>query len=439
MTTPRRVYIETWGCQMNLHQSEGIAGTMHRAGYALVDRLEEADVVLFNGCMVRQKAEEKVYGRIGAVIEEKRRRPVLLGVGGCLGEIRKESLLARFPWIDFLFGTEDHGRLPRVVAAAEAEHAKIVSLPHPHCIDELPARRGRGVTAMLTITEGCSNFCSYCIVPYARGPMRSRAPERILAEAREAMAEGYRELLLLGQNVNSYGRDRPAYGSFADLLDALAVLGIDRIRFTSSHPRDMGQDVLDVMATRANVCNHIHLAGQSGSDRILAAMNRGYTVSDYIAIVDAARNTVPGINVTTDLIVGYPGETEEDFEETLALISRMKFGSVFVAKYSPRPLTRAAQSADDVSGAAKNDRLQRVLCLQRSIALKENEQFIGRTVEVLVEGTSRDGGWYGRADDHRTVVFQGAGQCGAFVSVRVAEASPSALLGEALVPEGAVQ
>ncbi|HHK67339.1 MAG TPA: MiaB/RimO family radical SAM methylthiotransferase, partial [Candidatus Acetothermia bacterium] len=300
-------------------------------------------------------------------------------------------------------------------------------------IDEGPFVRFSRVSAMVTISEGCSNFCSYCIVPFARGPLRSREPDRIVREVEEAFSSGYREVLLLGQNVDSYGRDRPEYGDFASLLDRVAATGIERIRFTSSHPADMTDRVLEAIASHRNVCRHLHLACQSGSDRILEAMRRGYTRERFVSIVRAAREIVPGINVTTDIIVGFPGETEEDFARTIDLLEECRFGSVFVAMYSPRPLTESGRLPDDVPSEVKRERLGRVLDLQRRIALEENERFIGREVEVLIEGEARGGAVYGRADDHRTVVAAGDLAVGDLATVRIEAASPPSLFGGAAV------
>jgi len=424
----RRVYIETWGCQMNVHQSEGLAGVMAAAGYTAVGRLEGADVVLFNGCIVRQKAEEKVYGRIGAVMAEKRRRPVVLGVGGCLGQIHGESLLKRFPAIDFVFGSGSFQAMPELVRRAREERCRPVARCEVGEIEELPYVRGSTCTAMVTITEGCSNRCSYCIVPHARGVMRSRHPQQILREVERAAASGALEVLLLGQNVNAYGKDRPEFGDFATLLPRIAATGVRRIRFTTSHPLDFETAVLDVMASSPNICNHLHLPIQSGSDRILAAMRRGYTTGRYLAMVEEARQRIAGLNVTTDLIVGYPGESASDFAATLDLLDEVRFGSVFVAKYSPRPLTESARAKDDVPEPEKADRLARVLARQRRISREENLQFLGQEVEVLFEAESRDGQLIGRARDHRTVVASGGGW-GEMGMVRVEAASAAGLAG----------
>jgi len=435
----RRLYVETWGCQMNRHQSEGIAGLFRDAGYALVDSLSDADVVLFNGCMVRQKAEEKVYGRVGAVVEEKRSRPVLLGIGGCLGEIRRNELLARFPAVDFVFGARGQQQLPGLIAPLLEEGTRDVLSSEEIGFSDIPFERESTVSAMVTITEGCSNYCSYCVVPYARGEMRSRPKPAILSEVRQAVETGYREILLLGQNVNSYGTDLAAGGGFVELLDEVAALGPDRIRFTSSHPRDLTVEVLETMAAHENIAPHLHVACQSGSDRVLRAMNRGYTRDGFLEIVRSGRDIVPGLNMTTDLIVGFPGETNEDFEDTMDLIERARFGSIFAAMYSPRPGTASALMDDDVSDAEKSRRLHRVLDRQREIALAQNEQFVGGEVEVLLEGRTRSGAWFGRAADHRTVVaetIEGACAAGDLVRVRIDGATAASLAGAALVPVG---
>jgi len=437
----KRLYVETWGCQMNIHQSEGIVGVLERNGFTLTESLADADVAIFNTCMVRQKAEEKVYGRIGAVVEEKRKRNVLLGVGGCLAQVRGEDLLKRFKAIDFVFGSNDLAALPGIVKeAAEPRNERIAHLVPAVGIDEVPFRRQSPVTAMVTITRGCSNFCSYCVVPYARGPLRSRDPHEILREAEQATRDGYLEILLLGQNVDSYGTDRPQYGSFAELLGRIADIGTPRIRFTSSHPKDMTPQVIEQIAAHDNICNHIHLACQSGSDRILAEMNRGYTCQGFLSILEGARSVIPDINITTDLIVGYPGETEEDFADSLELIRQARFGSIFVAMYSPRPGTRSTLVADDVTAKVKNARLHEVLDLQREIALLQNRSRIGLQLDVLIEGRTRDGKAYGRTDAHRTVVIAGEGIVGEFVPVLIEDATTAALVGkrvDSMVSQGA--
>lgn len=422
-----RVYIETWGCQMNLHQSEEIGGILVSEGYLLANSLEDADVVIFNGCMVRQKAEEKVFGRIGAVVEEKKIRPVILGIGGCLGQIHGEALLKRLSSVDFVFGSSGHRALPSLIERARTH--RLAELSEPEFDIESTASRDSTVSAMVTITEGCSNFCTYCIVPYARGAMRSRPRDYILHEVRALHSRGYQEVLLLGQNVNSYGTDQPENGSFADLLSEVARTGIPRVRFTTSHPKDLTESIFQTMRSEPNVCHHLHLACQSGSNTILRAMNRGYDREHYLSITDMGRDILPDLNITTDLIVGFPGETGDDFQQTMDLIERVRFGSIFAAKYSPRPLTRGARLQDDVPTQEKEARLDRVLTRQRMIAMEENQKLVGGTVRVLIEGTTRKGELYGRADDHRTVMCQGEAHEGEFVDVRVDGSSPSALSG----------
>ena len=430
-----RVLIETWGCQMNLHHSEGIAGVLERAGYCIVDSLDRADVVLFNTCTVRQKAEDKAISRIGAVAKMKAERRLLLGVGGCMPQVRGASLLDRLPEVDFLFGSGDIASLPRLIEASRSGR-RVAHLPAPTGIETLPHRRAAGVRAAVTITEGCSSCCSYCVVPQARGPLRSRPPGAVIAEVERAVEQRFVEILLLGQNVDSYGVDRPEYGTFAALLERVAAAGPRRVRFTSSHPRDLSQEVIDAVAASPVLCNHLHLACQSGSDTMLATMNRGYTRAEFVDIVRRARIAVPGINVTTDLIVGHPGETEEDFLETLRLVEEVQFGAAFVAAYSPRPGTRSALLEDDVPAAEKSARLQRVLDRQREIAGAANARRIGQTVEVLIEGPARGGGSCGLTDDHRMVVAAEPITPGRLVRVTIEAATPSALRGRAAMPVG---
>jgi tRNA-2-methylthio-N6-dimethylallyladenosine synthase len=422
-----RVCIETWGCQMNLHQSEVIAGVLAAAGYEIVDSLEQADVVIFNGCMVRQMAEEKVFGRIGAVADEKRKRPVLLGVGGCMGQIHGDALIKRVESIDFVFGSSGHQSLPALIEQAQGR--RLAKLAEPVFDLKSAVQRHSAVSGMVTITEGCSNFCSYCIVPYARGPMRSRPRDLILKDVEKLCETGYKEVLLLGQNVNSYGTDESGFGSFAELLTQVAATGIPRVRFTTSHPKDISETIFRVMEHESNVCHHLHLACQSGSDDMLRAMNRKYDRDHYISMIDLGREIMPDLNISTDLIVGFPGETDADFEATMTLMERIRFGTVFVAKYSPRPLTRSAELPDDVPASVKEERLERVLARQRVIALEENNRFIGQDLEVLVEGVSRKGVLYGRANDHRTVMCHGDVIMGEFVTVRVDATSVSSLSG----------
>ncbi len=427
------VYTKTWGCQMNLHKSEGINGVLAQAGYEVVDSPDSADIILFNTCAVRQKSEEKVYGALGGIQKQKANRDVVFGVGGCIAQVKGERLLKRFPIIDFVFGTTELDQLPVILQKLKPGRQHY-NLPRPDSITEIPAMRDNPVTAMVNISEGCSNVCSYCIVPQARGPLRSRSPANIIEEVENLVEEGYQEVLLLGQNVDSYGRDNPAHGCFSGLLEQIAQTGIARIRFISSHPRDMTGQVIKTIAAYENICNHIHLACQSGSDRVLELMNRGYTADYFLRIVDSARQIIPEVNITTDIIVGHPGETEEDFAATLRLINEARFGSIYVAKYSPRPGTRSASMDDNLSEDDKSHRLQQVLARQRQIAIEQNRRFIGKMVRVLVEERAGEDGFYGRADDHRTIIIDGDATIGGIFPVYVDSVSAESLAGRVCEP-----
>ncbi len=420
---------------MNSHKTEGIAGLLAQFGYELCDEIDNADVVIFNTCTVREKAEQKVYGKLGEVLQLKQARRFLLGVGGCMVQIQKERLLRRYPEIDFLFGTTDINKLPLLISRCNGQvtnKKERVSISEPCQIEDLPYQRHSNFQAMVTITEGCSHGCSFCIVPYAKGLMRSRPPAEIIEEIMELMTQGYKEVLLLGQNVDAYGRDNPAYCDFAGLLAQVSKVPIPRIRFISSHPRDMTISVLKVMAEATNICEHLHLPCQSGSDRILTSMNRMYTRAQFLALIANARKMIPGLNITTDLIVGYPTENEDDFALTLSLLDEGRFGSVFVAKYSPRPGTVSAKLPDDVPVEVKEERLQRVLCRQRQIAGEEKKKLLAQEVTVLVEGINRqEGTLFGRMRDYRTLFFPGdESLIGKIVTVVIEESSTEALRGK---------
>jgi len=422
---------------MNSHKTEGIAGLLAQVGYELCDDIDKADVVIFNTCSVRETAEQKVYGKLGEVLQQKQRRRFLLGVGGCMVQIQKEKLLRRYPEIDFLFGTTDFNKLPLLISRCNGQATdkkERVSVSQPCLIEDLPYRRRSSFQAMVTITEGCSYRCSFCIVPAATGLMRSRPPAEILNEIMEITTQGYQEVLLLGQNVDAYGRDNLEYGDFASLLLQVSKRQIPRIRFISSHPRDMSINVLEAMASAVNICEHLHLPCQSGSDRILTAMNRMYTRAQFLALIANGRELIPKLNITTDLIVGYPTESEDDFSHTLSLLEEARFGSVFVAKYSPRPGTISAKLPDDVPAELKEERLQKVLHIQRQIAGEENEKLLTEEVAVLVEGINKqEGTLFGRMRDHRTVLFPGdESLIGKIITVVIEESSTGSLKGRVL-------
>jgi len=428
--------ILTWGCQQNEHKSEEIAGVLCAAGYALVDSPEEADVVLLNTCMVRGRAEAKVVGRVGELQRLRRTAPRLIGVGGCMAQGRGAEILDLCPGADFAFGTARLANLPDLISRARSGD-RFACLPSPNGLERLPVERRSCFQAYVTIAEGCAHGCAYCIVPRVRGALRSRPMAEVLAELRDLAQAGYHQATLLGQNVDAYGRDLGDGTDFATLLRAAAEIPLPRIRFTSSHPAYMTDEVITVLAQGGNLCEHVHLAVQSGSDRVLAAMGRGYTRAEFSNRVRRLREAIPGVNVTTDVIVGFPGETEEDFAQTLALISEAAFGTVFAAMYSPRPGTRAASLPDDVPPQEKGRRLASVLQLSRRIALELHLSRTGTTVEVLVESfLPEKGRLTGKTRDFRTVLFPGdPAMIGRFAMVTIEGATAGALHGR-LAEEG---
>lgn len=410
-----RAYVHTWGCQMNEHKSEGIAGVLAREGYTLISEMAEADVVVFNTCMVREKAVDKMLSQAGLVKKLKETRPeVLLGIGGCVAQALQDQLHQRTHHaVDFIFGSSQVAEIPRLIRQARSNttQAPVMTMERiPDRLEELPFVHTSPFQAKITITEGCSNFCSFCIVPYTTGLLRSRLPGAILAEAVELAGAHYQEIQLLGQNVDAYGNDLADPNiNFANLLRAFSHLDVPRVRFTSSHPQDITHDVIDVMGQDNNICEHLHMAVQSGSDRVLERMRRGYTKRRFLDLVETLKENVAGVNVTTDIIVGYPGETEEDFEETVDLVQRARFGGAYIFKYSPRPGTIShVKHRDDVPLADKQRRLQRLLAVQKAITAEENRAQIGGTFEVLIEGVARDRTRLrGKTRSNKTVLFPG--------------------------------
>ncbi|MGC9530150.1 MAG: tRNA (N6-isopentenyl adenosine(37)-C2)-methylthiotransferase MiaB [Candidatus Bipolaricaulaceae bacterium] len=421
----------TWGCQLNEHRSEEICGVLEQAGHRLVPRTEQAEAVILNTCMVRQRAEDKVVGRVGELQRLRRGGLRLIGVGGCMAQGRAEQLFSLCPGADFAFGTSEIARLPELIARA-LRGERPAHFPPPRALEQLPVRRSSSFRAYVTVAEGCSHACAYCVVPHVRGPLRSRPLPEVVDELRSLAAAGYQEVTLLGQNVDAYGRDLGDGTDFAHLLRAAAQVPIPRVRFTSSHPAYMSADVMTAMVEGENICPHVHLAVQSGSDPVLAAMRRAYRRADVLRLVEQLKAAVPGVNLTTDVIVGFPGEREQHFRATLSLIEQVGFGTVYVAAYSPRPHTRAARLPDDVPPAEKSRRLGEVLSVSRRVALRLHRRRVGQTVEVLVEGfLPGKGRYYGKTADYRTVMFPGEeGMVGQLVQVKVESASPGAMAGE---------
>lgn len=440
MTAAKKYLVITYGCQMNEHDSERLAGMLEAAGYRPAPREEDAGVIILNTCCVREKPENKVYGRLGRLKRLKERRPdLLIGVCGCMVQQPQaaEEMRHRAPYIDLIFGTHNLHRLPELLAAARATREQQVEIwKHPLEATPagLPVKRKDGIKAYVTISYGCNNFCTYCIVPYVRGRERSRPPEQILAEVRQLAAEGYREVTLLGQNVNSYGRDLEEGIDFAGLLAAADQIdGIERLRYTTSHPRDFTQQLIDTIAASRHVCEHFHLPVQAGSNRVLEMMARGYTRAEYLDLVRRIREKIPPAAITTDLIVGFPGETEADFQDTLDLLEKVRFANAFSFIYSPRQGTRAARLPDQVPLEVKKERFNRLLEVQNRISWEINQELVGLEVTVLVEGPSKTNPdlLAGRTRTNKIVVFAGRPELrGSIVPVRITAAETWTLKGE---------
>ncbi len=388
--------IETWGCQMNEHDTEVMAGILEQMGYTATDDEHAADLVLLNTCCVREKAESKVFGRLGTLKKLKSNNPeVILGVCGCMVQRPEmaERIRKRMPHMDLIFGTHNIHELPELIARVrQTRHTQLdVWQKEGQIIENLPVKRATGIKAYVNIMYGCNNFCTYCIVPYVRGRERSRQPEDIVEEITVLVDKGYVEVILLGQNVNSYGKDLQENIDFADLLTMVNDIGgLERIRFMTSHPRDFTGKLIDALARCEKVCEHYHLPIQAGSTKILEKMKRGYTKESYLKLIETIRQRVPDASITTDIIVGFPGESEADFEDTLDVVRRVKFDGAYMFIYSPRPGTPAAKMADQVPREDKKERFQRLLALQNTITAEKHRQLVGQTVNVLFEGTSKN-------------------------------------------------
>lgn len=431
---PRKVYIRTLGCQMNELDTETIAGLFERDGWALTDFEHEADLVVFNTCAVRQHAEDRVWGALFALKERAAREPGFgVAVAGCMAQARAAEIARRCPWVRVVCGTRSFDRLPALVAQAEREGGTLIDIATdggPHTAG-LPRRRGGRLKGFVAAMRGCDNYCAYCIVPYVRGGEVSRPPGEVVAEAGRLAHDGCREVMLLGQNVNRYSSEGV---SFAGLLRKVgAVEGLLRVRFMTSHPRDFSEELLDAMAETPRVCPHLHLPLQSGSDRILSLMNRGYTRARYLLLVERLRERMPGIAVTTDLIAGFPGETEEDLQETIRAMEEIRFDDAFVFKYSDREGTRAARMGPKVPPEEIARRHATLLKLQGGINAEKHAATAGTGVEVLVEGVSRrnPNRLFGRTAENRRVVFAGEqGLTGRLVHVIITDTTPITLIGE---------
>jgi tRNA-2-methylthio-N6-dimethylallyladenosine synthase len=463
-------YLETFGCQMNEHDSEKVAGVLLARGYKQVERADQANVILYNTCSIREKAAQKVFSRLGewrpgengqpdihvetnvfdafsdSGVVQTRGRLVLdpyrtkngpvIGVLGCVAQQEGEDIFKRAPWVSLVCGSASYRRLPQLLRELEAGNRRVTGLDNDtdETFETEITRRDNPWRAYLTIIEGCDKACSYCVVPFTRGPERSRTSASILGEVRQLAKAGYTEVQLLGQTVNSYADPSPRKMRFSELLVSVAeVPGIRRVRFTTSHPRDFGKDIVDAMEAVPGICEHVHLPVQSGSTKVLKAMARTYTREEYLDKIALMRGAKREISITTDVIVGFPGETEKDFEQTLSLMEAVQYDGAFCFKYSPRPNTASLKMQDAIPEEEKSRRLGILLEKQREIQRARNERLVGDILEVMVEGKSRrENQWSGHTSSNKVVNFTSKRQesLGDYVRVRVNAATPNSLIGE---------
>jgi tRNA-2-methylthio-N6-dimethylallyladenosine synthase len=437
-----KLFIHTYGCQMNQFDSERIAQVMGRGGYVQTDCIGDADLILLNTCSVREKSEQKVYSLLGRWKELKQQRDdVIIGVGGCVAQQEGERLLKKVPHLDLVFGTQNIQKLPDMVEQVRTLRQRPVEIAFYRDPGYMEDPEGRtqvlGAKAFVTIMQGCNKVCAFCIVPHVRGREVSRPSAKIISEIESLVRQGVKEVMLLGQNVNSYGKMSAGEISFAELLCRVdAIEGLERIRFTTSHPQDLSPELIDAFATLAKLCKHLHLPVQSGSDSVLARMRRGYTRREYLDRLQRLQARSSGVALSTDIIVGFPGETEDEFGETLELLRQVGYDEIYSFIYSPRPQTVAGKIFDDdIPNEIKKDRLTRVQSLQREISLSKNRQKIGNVEEILVDGRSKlkNGQIMGRTDTNRIVNVEGPEtMIGKFVPVRITGATATSLLGQLL-------
>ena len=436
--TPPLAFVHSYGCQQNVNDGERIKGVLVDIGYGLCDKPEDADLILFNTCAVREHAEQRVFGNVGALKGLKEKKPgLIIGLCGCMANQKHvvEKLRKSYPYVDLVFGVDGIDTLPQLIAQKLQKHKRVLLDPaqRPVIVENIPIRRESEFRAWLPIMYGCDNFCTYCIVPYVRGREKSRKPGDILAEFRSLVEAGYKEITLLGQNVNSYGKGLEEQIDFSDLLNLLCTVPGDyHIRFMTSHPKDASRKLIDTIAAQDHLCKHIHLPVQSGSDRILKEMNRHYTVAQYMDLVNYAKEKIPGVTFSSDIIVGFPGETEEDFQATLDLIQRVKYMQLFTFIYSKRTGTIAAKLPDPATHAEKAARMDRLLKLQDSIAFPMIAAMAGQTVKVLVEAAGRTPGTLnGRLDNNLVVEFPAEESLiGQYANVRLTGSRAALLVGE---------
>jgi len=429
-------FIETYGCQMNVADSELVESILKGEGYSKAAQLHDADVIFVNTCAIRERAEEKVHSQLGRYDLIKKKNPdTIIGVLGCMAQSLKHDLLENRPFVDIILGPDSYRKLPDLLSRKKEVPNSLVdtTLSRFEVYDDLFPSRKEGVNAWISIMRGCDKFCTFCIVPFTRGRERSRGMESIIAEATQAVEDGFTEITLLGQNVNSYRHNKQ---EFHHLMEAVSqIKGLKRIRYTSPHPQDMTDDLLNTMLTHENICNYVHLPLQSGSDRILKRMNRTYSRDHFIQLAHRIREILPGVGISTDIIVGFPGETDFEFIDTLTVMDEVKFDSAFNFKYSPRPGTKASEYDDPIPEVIKQERLEKIIDLQKRHTLERNLDLVGTIQTVLIEKESKMSShqWAGRTDSNKWVIFDKEDvQIKDMVSIQIKKAKGITLHGERL-------
>ena len=434
-----KYFIETWGCQMNEEDSEKLSGMLKSIGYTRTEVKEEASIILFNTCCVRENAENKVYGNLGNLKKLKKKNPdLIIGICGCMMQQQgmADKILKEFPYVDIIFGTHNAYKFPEYLNRVKTEGVQVKEIldKETKIVEGIPVDRESSVKGFVTIMYGCNNFCTYCVVPYVRGRERSRKPEDIENEIRDLVARGYKEVTLLGQNVNSYGKGLEEEINFAGLLRRVnEIEGLERVRFMSSHPKDLTEEVIMAIKECDKLCEQIHLPVQSGSDRILKIMNRHYDRAQYMSLIEKIKKEIPDCTLTTDIIVGFPGETEEDFEDTLNLVKEVGYDAAFTFIYSRRNHTPADKMENQVPDDVKHERFNRLVAAVNESVIKGNKVYEGKTVEVLVEGPSKNDETklMGRTRNNKLVNFEGDEKLvGKLVNVYIKRAQPFSLIGE---------
>lgn len=436
-----KYFINTYGCQMNVHDSEKYAGQLVALGFTEAEDSEDADIIVFNTCCIRDNAEQRAFGNIGALKPLKKvKKDLIIAVLGCMTQQDgyADIIKNKFPFVDIVLGTANANllgeKVKELIELRARRHAKIYEISceeRPAVLENEPVFRTSGTNAWVNIMYGCNNFCSYCIVPYVRGRERSREPQAVLNEVKSLIKEGYKEITLLGQNVDSYGSDRNDDWDFYRILSEIAAFdGKFRLRFMTSHPKDLSERVIKVISETPNICNNIHLPVQAGSNAVLKVMNRKYTRERYLELIDIIRSYMPNCGITSDVMVGFPGETDADFEDTVSLVERVRFSNAFTFVYSPRKGTPAAKM-EQIPYAIKRDRITRLVALQNEISAEISREYVGKTEEVLVEDAPKEGFLCGRTESGRLVTFAGNEQLiGDFKQISIKKCRASALFGE---------